>query len=64
MANPPRVFIETHMLILSRVVTNSIIENLNVKNTPVQGFSVNSATNLQLVRSQPLSGLVHDSDRC
>lgn len=36
--------------VLTSVVTNSIIENLNVKNTPVQGFSVNSATNLQLVR--------------
>lgn len=43
-------------------MTNSVIENLNVKNTPVQGFSVNSATNLQLVRSLHLSGLADDSD--
>lgn len=29
-------------------MTNSVISNLNVKNTPVQGFSINGATNLQL----------------
>jgi len=33
-------------------MTNSIIENLNVKNTPVQGFSINGATNLQLVSAE------------
>ncbi len=36
----------TNRFFAAHSLTNSNIKGLNVKNTPVQGFSINSVTNL------------------